>query len=83
MRQEKREALIRDLRKLEAEIPELIAHIEAGNESKTKEAMALLIHGSSGRFDFLMNKLADHVVDEAMKGNSEPLRMVASGKFWD
>jgi hypothetical protein len=83
MRQERREALIRDLRKLEAEIPELIAHIEAGNESKTKEAMTLLIHGSSGRFDFLMNKLTDMVIAEADKGNYRPLRMVASGEFWE
>lgn len=83
MRQERRQALIRDLRRLEAEIPELIAHIEAGNEVKTQEALALLLKGSSGRFDFLMNRLTDHVVDEAMKGNSEPLRMVASGKMWE
>ena len=83
MRLEKREALIRDLRKLEAEIPELIAHVEAGNEVKTKEALAMLTHGSSGRFEFLLNRLTTHVVDEAMKGNSEPLRLVASGKLWD
>jgi hypothetical protein len=83
MRLEKRQALIRDLQRLEAEIPELIAHIEAGNEVKTQEALVLLTKGSSGRFDFLMNRLTDHVVDEAMKGNSEPLRMVASGALWD
>jgi hypothetical protein len=65
MRLERRQALIRDLRRLEAEIPELIAHIEAGNEVKTQEALALLTKGSSGRFDFLMNRLTDHVVDEA------------------
>jgi len=83
MRLEKRQALIRDLRRLEAEIPELIAHIEADNELKTREAFALLTKGSSGRFEFLLNRLTDHVVDEAMKGNSEPLRMVTSGAIWD
>lgn len=83
MRQERREALIRDLRKLEAEIPELLAHVEAGNEVKTKEALALLTKGRSGQFEFLINRLTDHVVDEAMKGNSEPLRLVASGALWD
>jgi hypothetical protein len=47
MRLERREALIRDLRRLEAEIPELIAYIEAGNEAKTREAIVLLTRGSS------------------------------------
>ena len=78
-----REALIRDLRKLEAEIPELIAFIETGDALKTREALVLLTKGSSGRFEFLMNRLTDHVVDEAMKGNNEPLRMVTSGAIWD
>jgi hypothetical protein len=82
VRTELRAALIRDLQRLAAEIPELIAHVEAGNELKTQEALALLTKGSSGRFDFLMNRLTDHVVDEAMKGNCEPLRLVTSGRFW-
>lgn len=83
MRQERREALIRDLRRLEAEVPELIAHIEAGNEVKTQEALALLLKGSSGRFGFLMKRLVDDVIDEAKKGNSEPLRLIASGALLD
>jgi hypothetical protein len=83
MRLERREALIRDLRRLEAEIPELIAYIEAGNEAKTREAIVLLTRGSSGRFDFLMDRLTTHVVNEAMKGNSEPLRLVTSGALWE
>lgn len=83
MRLERRQALIRDLRRLEAEIPELIAYIEAGNEVKAREALVLLTKGSSGRFSFLLDRLTTHVVDEAMRGNSEPLRMVTSGKMWD
>jgi hypothetical protein len=83
LRLERQQALIRDLRRLESEIPELIAHIELGNQSKTKEALVLLTRGRSGQFEFLMDKLTTHVVDEAMKGNKEPLRKVASGELWD
>lgn len=83
MRPEQRQALIRDLRKLEAEIPELIAHIETGNELKTREALVLLTKGSSGRFEFLMNQLTDMVMAEADKGNYRPLQMVASGEMWE
>lgn len=75
-----RRALIRDLERLESEIPELIAAICDGNEDKTNEAMVLLIHGSSGRFEFLMNKLTDAVIAESRKGNHRPLQMVASGE---
>jgi hypothetical protein len=72
MRLERRQALIRDLRRLEAEIPELIMCIEAGDELKTCEAVVLLTTGSSGRFQFLLDKLTTNVINEAMKGNSEP-----------
>lgn len=75
-----RQAVIRDLKKLRAEIPELIAAIKSGNDDKTREAIALVTKGSAGRFDFLMNKLTDYVVDEAMKGNKRPLRYVTSGE---
>jgi hypothetical protein len=77
-----RQALIGDLQKLQSEIPELIAAIELGNQEKTDEAVALLIHGSSGRSGFLMNKLTDLVIAESAKGNSRPLRMIASGEIF-
>lgn len=82
MRLEKREALIRDLRKLEAEIPELITCIEAGDEDKTKEALVLLTKGSSGRFQFLMDKLTDYIIAESAKGNDRPFQMAVSGEIW-
>lgn len=75
----KREALIRDLERLYAEIPELIAAVHSGDEAKTQEATVLLTQGSGGRSQFLMDKLTDMVLEECKKGNSEPLRYVASG----
>ena len=75
-----REALIRDLVRLHAEIPELITAIQLGDERKTNEAIALLTRGSSGRIQFLMDQLTDYVVIEAIKGNKRPLQMVASGE---
>lgn len=82
MTERDRQALIRDLRRLEAEIPELISAIESGNEEKTNEALVLLTQGSAGRFEFLMNKLTSAVLAESMKGNSRPLRMLASGELF-
>lgn len=78
-----RQALIRDLGRLHAEIPELVAAIESGDEVKTEEAMILLTRGSAGRFQLLMDRLTSMVVAEAMKGNKEPLRMIASGEAFD
>lgn len=75
-----RQAVIRDLERLYAEIPELIAAVQSADEYKTNEAIVLLTKGSSGRFQFLMDKLTDMVVSEAMKGNKRPLQMVASGE---
>lgn len=74
-----RQAAVRDLERLYAEIPELIAAVQAGDEQKTNEAIALVTKGSSGRMQFLMGQLTDMVLDECKKGNSLQLRMVASG----
>lgn len=80
MNDDMRQAVIRDLKKLQAEIPDLIAAIEAGDDEQAREAVALVTKGSSGRFQFLMDKLTDYVVDQAMKGNKRPLQYVASGE---
>lgn len=74
-----RQAVIRDLERLHAEIPELIAAVQSGDEEKTNEAIALLTKGSSGRTKFLMDKLTDLVMAECKKGNYGPLRSIASG----
>lgn len=77
-----RNALIRDLERLQFELPQLITAVRSGDEGKTNEAAVLLTHGSSGRFEFLMNKLTDAVIAECEKGNYRPLQMVASGEVF-
>jgi hypothetical protein len=80
MNERKREALISDLERLAADIPELIAGLQNDDEKACGEAKAVVQGAYGKRFDFLMNRLTDHVVDEAMKGNTEALRRIASGE---
>lgn len=83
MSERHRQALIRDLRRLQDELPELIAAVESGNKEKAKEASVLLTKGSAGRFQFLMDKLTNAVIAEAQEGNYRPLQMVASGEIFN
>lgn len=78
----KREAVIRDLERLYAEIPELVAAIQAGDDLKTEEAIALVTKGSAGRFQVLEDRLINMVLAECEKGNYRPLQRVASGEVF-
>lgn len=75
-----REALIRDLERLAADIPELIKAVQSGDQVKAQEALAVVTGASAKRFDFLMSRLTDYVLDEAKKGNKMPLQYLASGE---
>lgn len=83
MNPERRKALLSDLYKLQAELPALIAGVANNNERICQDALALIQGASRQRFDVALDKLTTYVLDEAKKGNKQPLREIASGRAFE
>jgi hypothetical protein len=83
MNVQRRQALLADLHKLKAEIPDLIQGVVDGDPVVTSDALALVQGAGRERFEVAMKRLTKYVLDEADKGNDEPLRLVASGEAFD
>jgi hypothetical protein len=78
-----KEALLKDLRKLHAELPSIIVGVEAETPKVVEDAKALIRGSASARIDVAMGRLVDYVLDEANKGNKGPLIAVASGRAFE
>lgn len=80
MNERTRRALVSDLVRLQENIiPDLIQGLGEGDELRCRQARALVTGGFGALFKISMDELTTYVLDEAKKGNKEPLRSVASG----
>ena len=75
-----KEALLLDLRRLQGELPEIIAAVEAGDERAEADAIALTTGASRERFAVAERRLIDYVLAQAKQGNSQPLSCLVSGQ---